>query len=123
MPECKNIPERNGICSSHNFAQRKAERNALKPKKVQKPIAKQSAKMKEEMKTYSKLRDWYLKDHPKCELMLLGCTKVAIEIHHTGSRGSNLNKVETWKSACRHCHTILHDKLSAKETRDKGLKI
>jgi 5-methylcytosine-specific restriction endonuclease McrA len=30
---CENLPERNGICSSHNFEARKASREALKPKK------------------------------------------------------------------------------------------
>lgn len=119
---CESLPERNGICSSHNRSARKAESDALKPRKFY-TIPKQSEKMKGELKTYNKLRKAYLAKYPKCQIMLLGCEGVAIEIHHTGSRGENLNKVGTWKSTCRHCHQLLHDKLSAKEARDKGLKI
>lgn len=84
--ECGKISENRdtGLCGSCSRAERKAETDALKVKKVYR-IPKQSAKMKEDLKTYSKLRTWYLKDHPNCELMLIGCTKVAVEIHHIDS--------------------------------------
>lgn len=56
FPECTNLPERNGICASHNHEQRKAERNAGREKKVYKIPAKskkQIAKDKDLHKVYS----------------------------------------------------------------------
>jgi hypothetical protein len=122
IPECQNIPERNGICSSHNRAARKAESDALKPKKVYR-IPKRSDKKIEDDKVYSKLRKEYLIENPICQIRLQCCTFTATEIHHTESRGIRINKVESFLSSCPECHRFLHDKLSAKEARDKGLKI
>jgi len=121
IPECNNLAERNGYCASHNREQRRAETEALKPKKIYQ-IKKQSDKRKVEDKQYAKLRREYLQEHPECQIKLFGCTYVATEIHHLESRGIRLNKVESWLSSCPECHRWLHDKLSAKEARDLGLK-
>ena len=118
---CTCIAERNGKCASHNRQERRAETDALKQKKVYR-IPKQSDKRKVEDKQYAKLRREYLKEHPECQIKLFGCTYVATEIHHLESRGIRLNKVESWLSSCPECHKFLHDKLSAKEARDLGLK-
>lgn len=125
------------FCGSHNRFLRKekelaekalAKKASLlsKPKKVYAKPNKVSDKRKELNKEYSMLRPQYLLDHPECEVKLIGCGLTSIEIHHTYS-GSNkvkhLNDVSTWKATCGHCHKILHDKLSAKEARELGLKI
>jgi hypothetical protein len=120
-PDCQNLPERNGYCPRHNRENRKAETDALKVKKKY-VIPKTSPKMKQELKTYSVLRKEYLKKHPECQLKLIGCVSEATDIHHLDKRGKNLNNTDTWLSACRPCHSTLHDKLSAKEARDLGLK-
>lgn len=120
-PDCQNLPERNGYCSSCNRRKRKEETDALKPKKVYK-IPKRSDKKIDDDKLYVKLRKKYLEEHPECEIKLFGCTYIATEIHHTESRGIRLNKIESWLSTCPECHKFLHDKLSAKEARDLGLK-
>lgn len=93
----------------------KAQEPRVKPKKV-------SDKMKEALKEYKPLRKKYLAEHPECEMRLIGCEGMATDIHHTASRGINLNNVSTWKSACRECHMKLHNELSAEEVRELGLK-
>jgi hypothetical protein len=110
-----------GLCASCSRAERKAETEALKPKKIY-TIKKVSDKRKVEDKQYAKLRREYLQEHPECQIKLFGCTYVATEIHHLESRGIRLNKVESFLSSCPECHRFLHDKLSAKEARDLGFK-
>ena len=102
--------------------------NSLKKAKLKQQIPKAkpkqiSDKMKEQLKQYSVLRKQYLSDHQECELRLPGCDGIAIEIHHTSSRGKNLNNVSTFKASCRECHRKVHDELSAEEARELGLKV
>lgn len=123
---CENIAEgRTEFCGSCNRLHRKVakQRVAIAEKKRPKSIAKVSDKMKQKLDEYNVLRWEYLKEHPKCEMRLIGCEGDSIEIHHCSGRGMYLNVVSTWKATCRHCHTKLHDKLSAQEAREKGLKI
>lgn len=122
--KCGNLSENldTGDCASCAHAKRKEERAKQKGKKVYK-IRKVSKKQSKELKSYSKVREEYLKDHPFCELKLVGCTMQATDIHHTAKRGKALNSKETFISACRHCHTILETKLSAQERREKGFLI
>lgn len=121
-PDCTNPVENKttGLCASCGHAKRKEERVASKEKKVYK-IRKVSKKHAKELKTYSQVREEYLKRHPFCEIRLLGCTSRATDIHHVGKRGLNLSDPSTFKAACRSCHTILETKLSAAERREKGL--
>lgn len=100
----------------------KREQHFSKPMEPRAKPKKVSDKRRVENEIYRKLRKEYLLDHAYCEMKLIGCERTAIEIHHTASRGKNLNEVSTWKATCRHCHDLLHNKLSAKEARDKGLK-
>ena len=126
---CDNLPERNGVCASHNIAARKSEREALKPKKkpnhIQKyfkAIKRFSDKKKKDNQVYSKRRKHYLEKYPDCQIKLDVCTGKATQIHHTAGRiGSNLTNKNTFKSTCDACHRKLHDVLSAKERREKGL--
>src|SRR6185295_6773765 len=95
-PDCQNLPERNGFCSSCNRRKRKEETDALKPKKVYK-IAKISPKLKENLKTYTALRRVFLESKPKCEArILLFCTYKSEEIHHRRGRGEHLLNIKTW---------------------------
>lgn len=102
-------------------AQLKVGKPRIALKHPTKPIAKHSKKMLTELKIYRVLRKDYLKDHPICEAELEGCKKKSIEIHHTASRGLNLNNVDTWIAVCRWCHDEIH--LNSKSAREKGLLI
>lgn len=131
---CINLVEgTTDFCPRHNRLLRKSKtdeqkanekRKALlsKPKKVYKAPNKVSPKRKEANKEYAILRDEYLASHQTCEVMLLGCEKTAIEIHHVAGRGNNLNDVSTFKATCRYCHNQIHNAFSAIEARNKGLK-
>lgn len=123
-------------CATHSRLMRKAEEQAnrdaeklaakaLKAKHPVKrtPIAKQSDKMKDDLKVYRICRLNYLSRYPDCQLRLPGCDGIATDIHHCAGRGINLNNVSTWKSACRECHSKLHDELSSEEARELGLKV
>lgn len=121
-PGCENRNEwSTQYCGSCNRAKRKAEANALKTK-VPYQIPKVSEKQKKKNALYTKQRKEHLAKHPHCQLKLIGCERIAIEIHHSEGRGENTNKIESFLSACGPCHKKLHDKLSAKEARELGLK-
>lgn len=98
------------------------EKHKIRNAKPKKAVKKVSDKMKEALKEYKPLRKKYLAEHPECEMRLIGCEGMATDIHHTASRGINLNNVSTWKSACRECHMKLHNELSAEEAKELGLK-
>ncbi len=124
-PDCPNPVENRdkGLCSSCGHALRKAERNALKTKKVY-TIPKATAKRKEENKAYTPLRKKYLEDHPECQVKLLGiCTGKALEIHHVSTSHKDFLNIKTWKSSCKECHRHLETVLSAEVRKEKGLLI
>lgn len=129
------------MCASHNAYFRKLEKQNLKqsekreqqikkakeksqqPRQRPKPV---SDKRKIKNAEYSILREQFLKEHPNCELKLQPCTRTSTQVHHTASgwnKATNLNNVKTWKASCDNCNQFLHDKLSAKEARELGLKI
>lgn len=94
--------------------------------KARKRIKKVSDKRKILNAEYAILRVQFLKEHTECELKLQGCLKTATQVHHTASgwnKATNLNNVKTWKASCDHCNIFLHDKISAHEARQRGLKI
>lgn len=119
---CENMTEgRTLLCASCNHAHRKAERNAAKEKPIY-IIPKVSEKQVKKNKLYTKQRREHLIKHPHCQLRLQGCTRIAVEVHHSEGRGENTNKVESFMSACQNCHSIVHAKLSAAQARDAGFK-
>lgn len=132
---CENLAEgTTEFCGSCNRTHRKVAQNRVKEQqkkelRLSKPMPTRSKvkpvsdKQKERLDEYKVLRWEYLIAHPKCEMRLIGCEDTATEIHHTAGRGKQLNVVSSWKATCRHCHSTLHDKLSASEARGKGLKL
>lgn len=111
-------------CASCNLAIRRAEREAMKPKKVQHTIRKRSVKEADRMKEYNKVRAEYLATHQQCEIRLLGCVGMATEIHHAAKRiGDNLTNTEHLLATCWRCHRTTETVLSAKERRDKKLLV
>lgn len=93
-----------GLCASCSRAERKAEIEALKPKKKY-VIPKTSPKMKEDLKTYTILRKVFLESKPNCEANIKDiCLDKADQIHHKIGRGENLLNVKTWLSVCFDCH-------------------
>lgn len=109
-------------CASCAAEIRKAERFAQKQKVVHQ-VKKVSPKMAKKNMEYADLRKSFLKMHKFCGAKLLGCTKQSQDVHHTAGRGENYLNIQTWMAVCRHCHTVLHDKLGAEERREKGLLI
>lgn len=112
------------MCATHSWGLRKGERDEAKYREKKfKAIKKVSEKMKIKLKTYRELRKEYLEKHPYCFANLPGCTKKAVDVHHLGRRGSNLNAEETFMAVCRSCHDYLHSRMSAVERRNKNLMI
>lgn len=137
-PECGNITEGStDFCASCNSRHRKVSKARAKAAldreaKFSKPVAprqkvnKVSKKRKVLNAEYSILREQFLIDHPNCELKLQGCTGKSTQVHHTASgwnKSTNLNNVKTWRASCDHCNQFLHDKISAQEARELGLKV
>ena len=74
-----------------------------------------SDKRKEQEKFYKELRLIHLTDNPNCGV----CGEEATEIHHmNGRNGERLNDVKYFLSACRGCHTYIHN--NPKEARKEG---
>jgi hypothetical protein len=136
--DCDNITEGStdfcASCNNRNRRTAKARVNErLKfqakisaPKKIYAKPNKISPKRKVLNAEYSILREKFLIDHPDCEIKLLGCDGASVDVHHKASgtnKVANLNNTKTWLASCSSCHRQLHDKLSAKEARDKNLKI
>ena len=88
-------------------------------------IPKESAKRSKENRLYHAKRILYLTTHKECEAVLPGCVGVATDIHHLWM-GSDRSKYfldeKTWKSCCRSCHSMIHDKLSTEELIKLGLR-
>ncbi len=120
---CENCVEGSTeFCATHNLMLRKQAREALKEKKFYR-IPPMSKKMAKEVKKYSGpngTREKHLRENPNCQIKLIGCQGVATQVHHSAKRGKNMNNVETFMSACDHCHVIVETKLSAAERREKG---
>ena len=72
-----------------------------KPKSIS-PVSK---KRRVEMDEYSKKRDLFLIANPTCQAKLVGCTRIATDVHHMMGRvGDNYLNMSTWKALCRNCH-------------------
>lgn len=107
------------LCSYHYWLG-KRKPIAKKPCKIN-PVSKKRSKQNSE---YLKVRSEYLLKNPYCEMRIPGCTFIATDIHHTNKRyGNRLTDSKFFKSTCRHCHSILHDKMSNQEAKDKGFLI
>ena len=94
-----------GLCQRHWRAcyGKPLQRQAIK-KRAQR-LAPVSAKRAQQLAQYRRLRDGYLKKHPKREIGVAGCTGVATEVHHTAGReNGRLLVVEDFKATCRACH-------------------
>lgn len=119
--ECSNYTEGStNFCASHNSLMRKAKRDAGKVKVVT-PIRKISAKMATELQEYEVKKAFHLKEHPDCQIKLIGCKgRMNNTIHHTAKRGKNLNNEETFLTACSFCHDQVEFVMSATERRENG---
>jgi|SRR6478609_2142719 len=122
--------EANDMCASCNARQRKFERDSKKleaknQKKATYKIPKISEGLKTAMIDYVKAKREHLKEHPDCQIKLVGCQndRKTNTIHHVAKRGKNLAKKEWFKTACIYCHDIVETKLSAAERREKGLLV
>ena len=76
--------------------------------KIEKPksIAPVSEKRQVAMDEYSKKRLAFLAVHMNCQAKLVGCTRVATDIHHKAGRtGDNYLNMNTWLAVCRSCHS------------------
>lgn len=119
---CENLVEgRTEYCASHNALIRKAQKEALKPKKKPKAIKKFSAKRVKEVADYSILAKQYLSEHEACEARIENvCDGQSIQVHHKAKRGVNLLNYETFMAVCYPCHHHIETVMSADERREKG---
>lgn len=90
-----------GYCSRHQYLRLD---KLIKPPRPKPSIKKFSNKTRKQVAQYMELRDIFLKDFPLCAANLIGCTKIATDIHHMQGRGINLLKTDTWIAVCRNCH-------------------
>ena len=99
----------NGICGS---CISRIEKNAQKQNK---PIKKESDKMKALKKEYLKLREQFLKDNPKCAVT----GKKATEVHHMkGRTGKDLLDVSNFLPVSREAHIKIE--LNVSWAKEKG---
>ena len=119
-----------GLCASCSARNRKFERDSKNlevknQKKATYKIPKVSEKLKAALIDYKKLRLEHLKEHPDCQVKLIGCQnhRPTNTVHHCAKRGKNLSKKEYFKTACTYCHDQTEFVLSAKTRREKGLLV
>jgi 5-methylcytosine-specific restriction endonuclease McrA len=87
-------------------------------------IKKKSDKRAKAEPEYNEKRKKFLKENPRCQAKLEGCTGKTNDLHHrAGREGSNYTNEKTFMAVCRNCHDKVHTVLSAKEAREKKLKI
>ncbi len=115
--DCINIAERNGICATHNRIARKAETDALKPKKIY-TIPKVGEKRKKELPEYSKQKAKFLLGR-WCALHGRPC--IPTDIHHAAGKIGFIDEVARekgitafmdiryWVPVCR----VAHDEIEA----------
>ena len=122
IANCENYAMSNlDVCDTHRREQKKALSKVEKPKR--KALPRFSKKRKEENKKYSSdAQQWFL-DNPKCKAKLQGCTGDTEHRHHLSGRGIRLNDKEKLLPVCNSCHFLIHNVLSAKDRRSKGLLI
>lgn len=84
-----------------------------------KPIRKVSKKREDQNAEYFRLREKFLKEHPKCECGRDGCRRKATEVHHTRGRGRYFLVVSTWLAVARVCHRWITD--NEKAAKERGL--
>lgn len=118
------------LCASCSSRNRKFERGSKKldsknQKKAAYKIPKISEGLKAAMIDYVKAKREHLKEHPDCQIKLIGCqnNRPTNTVHHCAKRGKNLSKKEYFKTACQWCHDHTEFVLSAKTRREKGLLI
>ena len=76
------------------------------PKKKRKRIAFRSKKRAAQEREYTKLKNKYLEDNPKCEV----CNKLATEIHHKRGRvGDLLTDVGHFLAVDSRCHQSIEN--------------
>lgn len=76
--------------------------------KPRKPIARVSARMKERLKEYAKVKRKFLRDNPTC--MAPDCERKATDLHHSRGRAAALlTDVRFFKALCRYHHLQVHE--------------
>lgn len=105
----------------HCFDHLKAQGIRIRtPPKEKQPIAKRSKKQRGIMKELSLMYPVFLEQHPECEIRLLGCLRIATEVHHVKGRiGDQVFEVVDWRASCSYCNCALEND---PEAHKKGLK-
>lgn len=78
--------------------------------KEEKPIAKQSDKMKQAMKEYTKSAKKFKAAHPNCFARIKDvCTGKTTDIHHMKGKKSKEDLLDEkfWLPVCRACHNVI----------------
>lgn len=78
--------------------------------KPRKPIAKVSARQKERLKEYAKVKRKFLRDNPTC--MAPDCERPADSLHHKRGRAQRLLTDQRFFAAlCKHHHDLVHQRM------------
>jgi hypothetical protein len=103
---CKSCKVRFEVKSNHHWVcslECSIDLKNKKPKKKKKHISPVSKKRAEELATYRKVRDKYLKEHPICEVD--DCNNPSDHIHHMNGRtGKRLYDDEFFMAVGGCCH-------------------
>ena len=87
-------------------------------------IRKVSKKLMKLKTIYGHLRNEFMENHPYCEARLPECKIQSQDLHHRAGRsGQRLIDESNFMAVCRSCHSFLHDKMSASEARERGLRV
>lgn len=114
------IKERNGHSASCNREQRKAEKEALKPVKKQKPIKKVSENMGKTLNVYSHEKRIFLIENPNCAVYP---NLPSDDVHHKKGRATIellLDKVY-WLPVSRKAHIRIEN--NPEWAKEKGFSL
>jgi hypothetical protein len=93
-----------GNCNNPAWSKGRCKYHPMKRKRIEtkKPIKAISSKQVKLLAEYRKVRDPYMRNHPKCEVD--GCQNKSTELHHKKGRGEFLSDVRYFMAVCRGCH-------------------
>jgi hypothetical protein len=114
---CSNFVFGAGYCKYHQYCRTDKKRvPRVREHRPIKPISKKQATLNQE---YSQERITFLEEHPLCIAKLLGCTRIATDVHHKRGRGKFFLDKSTWIGLCRSCHQKVEENPAM--AREKGL--
>jgi hypothetical protein len=85
------------------------ERRKEKALAAKKALSKKSSRQEKLDAIYLVLRESFLKANRFCKANLLGCQKMATDVHHMAGRGKFMLDESTFLAVCRICHNQIEE--------------